>query len=124
MGENEADSAWKADKRSAVPPGQCSGTHVHVAMAAIQKCGFQLVEEPPYSPVIAPSDYYLFPKVEKELGGYHFARDGDATNAVDHFLRDQNDVFYTEGICLLHNHWTKCDNVGGDYVEKLLHWIF
>ena len=30
-----------------------------VAMAAIQKCGFQLVEDPPYSPDLAPSDHYL-----------------------------------------------------------------
>ena len=39
-------------------------------------------------------------------------------NAVDHFLRDQNGTFYTEGIRLLHDRWTKCVNVGGDYVEK------
>ena len=28
-GEKQADSARKADKRSALPSGQCSGTHVH-----------------------------------------------------------------------------------------------
>ena len=39
-------------------------------------------------------------------------------NAVDHFLRNQNGAFYTKGICLLHDRWTKCVNVGGDYVEK------
>ena len=27
-----------------------------VAMTAIQKCGFHLVEDPPYSPDLAPSD--------------------------------------------------------------------
>ena len=35
-----------------------------VAMAAIQKYGFQLVKDPPYSPDLAPSDYYLFPKMK------------------------------------------------------------
>ena len=46
-----------------------------VAMAAIQKCGFQLVEDPPYSPDLVPSDYYyLFPKMKKELDVHHFAR--------------------------------------------------
>ena len=58
-------------------------------MAAIQKYGFQLVEVPPYVPDIAPSDYI------KELGGHHFTRD-DVMNAVDHFLRDQNGVFYKD----------------------------
>ena len=51
----------------------------------------------------------------------YFARDDDVMNAVDHFSRDQNSVFYTEGIHLIHDRWTKCVNVGGDYVEKWLH---
>ena len=36
-----------------------------VAMVAIQKSGFQLVEDPPYSPNLAPSDYYHLPVNEK-----------------------------------------------------------
>ena len=52
-----------------------------------------------------------------------FFRDDDVMNAVDHFPRDDNDTFYTEGIPLLHGRWTKCVNVGGDYVENLLHLI-
>ena len=56
-----------------------------VATATIQKCGFHLVEEPPDR---SPSDYYLFPQMKKNLRGYHFARDDDVMNAVDHFLRD------------------------------------
>ena len=76
-----------------------------VAVAAMQKCGFQLVEDSLYSPDLASYDYYLFPKMEKELG-HHVARDDEIMNAVDHFLRDQNGAFYTEGIRLLHDRWT------------------
>ena len=81
---------------------------MRVAMAAIQRYGFQLVDDPPCSPDLALSDYCLFPRMKKELGGYNFARDDD----VDHFLRDQNGAFYTEGISLPHDRWTKCVNVG------------
>ena len=88
-----------------------------------QKCGFQLVEGAPYSPDLAPSDYYLFPKIKKELSGYFFARDDDDTNAVDHFLRDQNGTFYTEGIHLLHDHWTKHVNVGGTMLKTYCIWF-
>ena len=35
------------------------GHSITVAMAAIQKCGFQLVHDPTYS-----LDYYLFPKMK------------------------------------------------------------
>ena len=31
---------------------------------------------------------------------------------------EQNVAFYTEGIRLLHDCWTKCVNVGGDCVGK------
>ena len=75
---SQAHSAWKGDKREC-----CStNTPAHsstVDMAAIQKCGFQLVEDPPYSPDMAPSDYYLFLK----------GRGDDVMNAVDHFPRAQ-----------------------------------
>ena len=94
-----------------------------VVMAAIQKYGFQFVVDPPSSPDLASSDYYHFQKIKKQLADHHFARDDDRTNAVDHFLRDQNDAFYTEVIRLLHDRWTKCVNEGGDSVEKLLYLI-
>ena len=59
-----------------------------LAMAAIQNCGFQLVNDPPYSPVLAPSVHYLFPKMKKELGGHHFARD-------DYVMKERRkDMFY------------------------------
>ena len=103
-------------KRSVLPLRQCSGTHVHSGY------GCYLEMWIPTCPELAPSDYYFFPKMKKELGGHHFARDDDVMNAVDQFLRDQNGV--PEGIRLLHDHWTKCVNVGGDYVKKWLYLIF
>ena len=33
-----------------------------VDMTAIQKCGFQLVKDPPYSPDLARFEYYFLPK--------------------------------------------------------------
>ena len=61
---------------------------------------------------LAPSDYYLFPKMIKELGGHHFAIDDNVMNAVVHF---QNGAFYTEVTHLLSV---------SIYVEKLMHLIF
>ena len=40
-----------------------------VAMAAVHDCGFELVDHPPYSPDLAPSDYFLFLNVKKHLAG-------------------------------------------------------
>ena len=38
-------------------------------------------------------------------------------NDVDHILKNQNGTFYTDGIRLLHDCWTKCVNVGGDWLR-------
>ena len=35
-----------------------------VAMIAATECGFEVLPHPPYSPDMAPSDFYLFPKIE------------------------------------------------------------
>ena len=39
-----------------------------VAKAAVKECGFEEIEHPPYSPDLAPYDYYLFPGCSSSLG--------------------------------------------------------
>jgi histone-lysine N-methyltransferase SETMAR len=47
--------------------------HTYRAVAAkLMELGFQLVPHPPYSPDLAPSDYYLFPNTKKWLAGRRF----------------------------------------------------
>ena len=36
-----------------------------VVMTAVRDCGSELVDHPPYSPDMAPSDYFLFPNMKK-----------------------------------------------------------
>ncbi|CAH2086943.1 unnamed protein product [Euphydryas editha] len=46
-----------------------------VALAALLKVGFDILNQPPYSPDLAPSDYYLFPKIKKELRGEYIEKE-------------------------------------------------
>ena len=39
-----------------------------VTMADVHNSGFELVDHSPYSPDLAPFDYFLFPQHEKTLG--------------------------------------------------------
>ncbi|XP_052827628.1 histone-lysine N-methyltransferase SETMAR-like [Octopus bimaculoides] len=39
-----------------------------IARAAVNDCGFGLVDHLPYSPDLAPSDYFLFPNMKKTFG--------------------------------------------------------
>ena len=47
----------------------------------------QLVTHPPYSPDLAPCDFWLFPKVKEELRGRRFASDLDALAALKETLK-------------------------------------
>jgi histone-lysine N-methyltransferase SETMAR len=43
------------------------------SQAAIRQCGFQQLNHPPYSPDLAPSDYFLFRVMKKFLRGKRFS---------------------------------------------------
>ena len=89
-----------------------------IAMAAINDCGFELVEHPPYSPDLAPSDFHLFPQLKRVIAGTHFQSNDDVIHAVEAFLNDQEKEFYKSGIEALKHRWQKCIDKEGDYVEK------
>ena len=89
-----------------------------VAVAAAAECGFELLPHPPYSPDLAPSDFYLFPKLKSHLRGRIFPDNDAVIAAVERFLGDQDEEFYKTGITKLEHRWSKCIEVKGDYVEK------
>ncbi len=37
--------------------------------------GIKLIEHPPFSPDLAPADYFLFPRIKKELAGFTMTQD-------------------------------------------------
>ena len=89
-----------------------------VAMAAAKECGFEILPHPPYSPDLAPTDYYLFPKLKSVLRGKRFETNNDVIEAVDAFLRVQKFSFFYEGIAKLEDRWNKCVMAEGEYFEK------
>ena len=68
----------------------------HRALATQKKLaylGFQHLDHPPYSPDLAPSDYYLFPGLKKELKGRHFPSDAEVIVAAETWLDGQLSEF-------------------------------
>ncbi|KAK3094795.1 hypothetical protein FSP39_006352 [Pinctada imbricata] len=59
-------------------------------LSAIHNCGFNLIEHPPYSSDLAPSDFHLFPKLKAAISGTHFQSDDNVVLAVDGFLTSQD----------------------------------
>ena len=89
-----------------------------VAQAAILECKFKQLNHPPYSPDLAPSDYYLFQNLKSLLRGTRFRDDDEFKAATEAWFEDQIDDFYFKGIDCLNEKWAKCIEVKGDYIEK------
>ena len=89
-----------------------------VAMAAIRDAGFEILDHPPYSPDLAPSDFHLFSKLKESLRGQRFQTDDDVMAAVNEWFQEQTEEFFLHGIKGLEHRWVKCIERQGDYVEK------
>ena len=72
-----------------------------VAQAAIREC--EQFNHPPYSPDLAPSDYYLFRNLESHLHGTRFRDNDELKAATEAWFEDQIDDFNFKGI-----DWAKC----------------
>uniref|UniRef100_A0A8D2KSQ6 Tc1-like transposase DDE domain-containing protein n=1 Tax=Varanus komodoensis TaxID=61221 RepID=A0A8D2KSQ6_VARKO len=90
----------------------------HVWKAAVQDCGFEEINHPPYSPDLAPSDYYLFPNLKKDLCGKRFSNDEELKVAINAHFLDKEEGYFLQGIEELISRCNKCIEVMGDYIEK------
>lgn len=71
------------------------------ALRRIYKIGFQLPDDTPNSPDLAPSDYYLFPKLKKPLKGKGFSV--KSLYAVEQFIADmKNNLFMYHSVRILY----------------------
>ena len=56
-----------------------------VTESDVRNAGLTLVQHPPYSPDLAPSDFWLFNHLKKHLRGHHFDTDQES---VERFFVD------------------------------------
>ena len=89
----------------------------HQTMDVLQQLGFQCLDHPPYSPDLAPSDYFLFPNLKKSLKGRRFLTDAEVIAAAEGFLYDQASDFFLDGLQKLQKRCAKCVELRGEYVE-------
>jgi histone-lysine N-methyltransferase SETMAR len=80
----------------------------HVAMAAINECGLELLCHPPYSPDLAPSDFHLFRFLKDSLHGQVLQSDKVVIQATNEWIEEQEQRFFVEGVKALEYQWEKC----------------
>ena len=73
--------------------------------------------QPPYSPDIAPCNYYLFRSLAYGLTEQHFHSYEDAKELVDLWLASKDVSFFRRGIQMLLEKWGKVVASDGQYLE-------
>lgn len=84
----------------------------------LQQRNWEVLQHPPYSPDLAPSDFHLFAPLKKFLAGKRFASQHELQDTVVDYLQRLDRQHYREGMFKLVSRWDKCLNRYGDYVEK------
>ncbi|XP_033231999.1 uncharacterized protein LOC117182982 [Belonocnema kinseyi] len=84
----------------------------------LHEIGFELIPEPPYSPDLAPSDYYLFLHLKRWLTGKCFHSNEELIAEPEAYFGDLPIEYFSDDIKKLENRWTRCIDVKGEYVEK------
>lgn len=59
-----------------------------VAMEKIRELGFEIIPHPPYSPDLAPSDYFLFPKLKESIAGHKYKSNSEVMSAMETFFEE------------------------------------
>ena len=89
-----------------------------VAMDAVEQNRYEFIPHPAYSPDLAPSDFFLFPNLKKDIHGLHFWSDEEVVMAVEEWVNGKDPDFFSSGLMALENHWSKCIKLEGNYIEK------
>ena len=80
--------------------------------------GINTVLQPPYSPELAPCDFWLFLKLKEKLIGCRYERIEEmkeaVTKAIDTFTQEDFHGAFQK----LFEQYNKCIAAGGDYFER------
>ena len=88
-----------------------------VAMDAVERNGYELPHLA-YSTDLAPSDFFLFPNLKKDIHGLHFQSDEEVVMAVEKWVNGKDPDFFSSGLMAFEHRWSKCITLEDNYIEK------
>ena len=87
-------------------------------MVKLNELGFELLPHPPYSPDLAPSDYFLFADLKRYLSGKKFKTNAEVEAETEAYFKAQSKQYYKTGIERLENRWEQCIAREGNYIDE------
>ena len=79
--------------------------------------GIKTVPYPPYSPDLAPCDFWLFPKLKEKLRSCRYERIEEMKEAVTKAIDAHTQEDFHGAFEKLLERYNKCIAAGGDYFE-------
>ncbi len=76
------------------------------------------MEQPLYSPDLAPANFHIFGLCKKDLAGLRFFTAGEVQELVTKWLRQLGHSEWKKAIFEKPVRWQECINRDGDYVEN------
>lgn len=87
-------------------------------MVKFNELGYELLPHPPYSPDLAPSDYFLFADLKRMLAGKKFKTDEEVIAETEAYFEAKPKSYFKSGIEKLENRWNQCIARDGNYVDE------
>ena len=91
----------------------------HTSLATRQKLlrlDWEVMLHPPYSPDLAPSDYYLFRSLQNSLNGKTLNDNKAVKSHLVQFFADKSQKFYERGVMKLPEKWQKVIEQNGKHI--------
>jgi len=85
-----------------------------LAKAKLVELGYELLPHPPYSPDLAPCDFFLFPNLKKSLAGQKFASNEEVVSATEAYFADLEKTYFSDGLKKFEHRWVKCIELKGE----------
>jgi hypothetical protein len=76
-----------------------------------------VIPHPPYSPDLAPCDFFLFPKMKLKLKGRQFNTTEDIQAKTQKVLDTLTEKDFQEAFQKRRRRWDQCLHAGGNYFE-------
>lgn len=82
----------------------------------LEQLNIESIIHPSCSPDLAPSDFYLFRKLNNWLQGQAYSNNNELIEGVKSYLYGQDEAFYSKGIDELRNRWERVVQLNGNYI--------
>ena len=83
----------------------------------LSKMGIKTVPHPPYSPYLAPCDFWLLPKLKEKLRGCRYETIEEMKEAVTKIIDMLTQEYFHGAIYKLLERYNKCNAAEGDYFK-------